>query len=238
MGEDEASQETPSQYEATHVHAVYQAIAPHFSSTRHKPWPLVSSFLNSFAPGSIGLDIGCGNGKYLPVNSDIFIVASDRSANLVAIAAQHEPHGVIVADALDLPHPRGTFDFAMSIAMLHHLSTPERRVEAVEAVLDTLRSGCDLGGQQAKALFYVWALEQKRSRRGWDQGDDQDILVPWVTKTNGSGQDAEDTKTFNRYYHLYREGELEKDIAAAGGVVVESGYERDNWWAVATRGKL
>lgn len=40
---------------------------------------------------------------------------------------------------------------------------------------------------------------------------------------------------FNRYYHLFRQGELEEDIDQAGGVVETSGYERDNWWAIAVR---
>jgi tRNA (uracil-5-)-methyltransferase TRM9 len=38
--------------------------------------------------------------------------------------------------------------------------------------------------------------------------------------------------TYQRYYHLYRKGELEADIAAAGGTILETGYERDNWWAI------
>ena len=42
-------------------------------------------------------------------------------------------------------------------------------------------------------------------------------------------------RTFHRYYHLYRQGELEEDVRAAGGVVVEAGYEKDNWWAIAER---
>ena len=88
-------------YEEKHVHKVYQQIAQHFSSTRYKacnncclrkktptqfslnigilqPWPIVERFLGKLEPGSVGLDIGCGNGKYLAVNPNIFIVASDR----------------------------------------------------------------------------------------------------------------------------------------------------------------
>jgi tRNA (uracil-5-)-methyltransferase TRM9 len=65
-------------YEEKNVHEVYQQIAEHFSSTRYKPWPIVEGFLKGLAPGSIGLDVGCGNGKYLSVNKDVFIVASDR----------------------------------------------------------------------------------------------------------------------------------------------------------------
>lgn len=86
----------------------------------------------------------------------------------------------------------------------------------------------------SKALIYVWALEQKHSRRGWDAGDDQDVMVPWVMKQRGTG-DNDQAKTFNRYYHLYRRGEVERDIQAAGGEVLESGYEKDNWWAIAIK---
>lgn len=43
-----------------------------------QPWPIVERFLNELLDGSIGLDVGCGNGKYLAVNPKIFIVASDR----------------------------------------------------------------------------------------------------------------------------------------------------------------
>jgi hypothetical protein len=38
----------------------------------------VERFLQAQAPGSVGLDVGCGNGKNLTVNKDVFIVASDR----------------------------------------------------------------------------------------------------------------------------------------------------------------
>lgn len=199
------------------------------------------------------------------------------STNLVKIATQHEPHDVVVADNLSLPHPPHSFDFAISIAVVHHLSTPARRVEAVRCILDLLRPAQQgKGGEEGKALIYVWALEQKSSRRGWDEGGEQDVMVPWVmtakkekvpkqkkpkkkrggeeglqieegkeeergvaseekserpdTKDSASGGD----KTFLRYYHLYRKGELEEDIEQAGGKVIESGYEKDNWWAIAS----
>ncbi|KAF2397213.1 S-adenosyl-L-methionine-dependent methyltransferase [Trichodelitschia bisporula] len=223
--------ERGSQYEEQHVHAVYEEIASHFSSTRYKPWPLVESFLTSLPAGAVGLDLGCGNGKYLTVNRDVFIVGSDRSPNLVRFAVRHEPHAAVVADVLDLPHPRRRFDFAISVAVVHHLSTPERRIEAIRAILDvlTLASG---GAEGGRALIYVWALEQKGSRRGWDEGHEQDIMVPWITK--GPKSSGQEEKTYQRYYHLYRKGELEEDVVKAGGKVLSSGYERDNWWAIAT----
>ncbi|KAL8712847.1 MAG: hypothetical protein Q9220_003055 [cf. Caloplaca sp. 1 TL-2023] len=217
-------------YEDQFVHGVYEQIASHFSSTRYKHWPIVQRFLQEVPSGSVGLDVGCGNGKYLNVNPNIFIVASDRSRNLAQIANQHQPHASIVADNLTLPHPLLTFDFVISIAVVHHLSTHARRVAAVAAVLGTLRPANQMEPREAgRALIYVWALEQKTSRRGWGEGDEQDVMVPWIMKNADEG-----SNTFHRYYHLYRQGEIEDDINEAGGTVLESGYEKDNWWAIAT----
>ncbi|KAI7976065.1 hypothetical protein EIK77_008083 [Talaromyces pinophilus] len=211
-------------YESKHVHEVYQQIASHFSETRYK-------------------DI-----------SNTWYIRSDA---LVRIATQHQPHSTVVADILNLPHPESYFDFAISIAVVHHLSTPERRIQAVSAILQTLKPAPDnstdpeanTGG---KSLIYVWALEQKASRRGWDKGHEQDVMVPWVlrnkpavaTKNKYEQEESKDQtkppelaqdKVFHRFYHLYEENELERDIRAAGGVVIESGYEKDNWWAIASR---
>lgn len=300
-------------YESTHVHAVYEAIAPHFSSTRHSPWPRVAAFLQSQRAGAIGLDVGCGNGKYLDVNPALHILGSDRSNELVRLARTRgsgvgsnpkaiepdpvksqsphsvgggkpdETHGpgvhgaatafvagteVAVADGLALPYRLAAFDFVICIAVVHHLSTRERRVEAIAELLSRLRpsatadshaAGTSLPGSgddhasvsaapvdgelqrtpgeasssgdgKATALVFVWALEQSSSRRGWDEGSEQDTLVPWVMRQKGRPNE-----TFQRYYHLYKQGELEEDIVAAGGVVEESGYERDNWWAIFSR---
>ncbi|KAI4725914.1 S-adenosyl-L-methionine-dependent methyltransferase [Aureobasidium sp. EXF-10728] len=252
-----AAEQAGAEYEAQHVHDVYEQIASHFSATRYKPWPVIEKFLQGLTPGSVGLDIGCGNGKYLTVNPDVFIVGSDRSPSLVKFASSHQPHAAVVSDILALPHQNHNFDFAISIAVLHHLSTPERRVEAVQTILDTLNAN-------GKALLYVWALEQKDSRRGWDEGNQQDTMVPWVmrekkekqkkdrkqqnkgdatqqqvsaeqTQTTGTSLEPAGDKTFYRYYHLYRKGELEENIELAGGTIVEAGYDRDNWWAICQR---
>ncbi|KAI0406295.1 S-adenosyl-L-methionine-dependent methyltransferase [Xylaria palmicola] len=245
----------PEAYEDEHVHSVYESIAGHFSSTRYKPWPFVASFVRErVAPGSVGLDVGCGNGKYLGLRPDaggdggsgggVHIVGSDRSPSLVGIAASRG-HDVAVADGLALPFRAGCADFALCIAVIHHLSTRARRVEALRALLACLRPG-------GQALVYVWALEQGSSRRGWDAGSEQDQLVPWVMKANqnkgkkdegvaaaggGDGEGEAGDTTFERFYHLYREGELEEDMRAAGGRVLESGYERDNWWVIGGHGE-
>ncbi|KIW28830.1 uncharacterized protein PV07_04696 [Cladophialophora immunda] len=238
-----------AEYEKRHVHEVYEDIASHFSSTRYKPWPVVDKFLRRLPAGAVGLDVGCGNGKYLAVNKDVFIIASDRSNALVEIARQHQPHSVIVADILSLPHPSDLFDFALSIAVIHHLSSTARRVQAIREILQTLKppsKSSRVGGERdggGQALIFVWALEQKDSRRGWDRGHEQDVLVPWVLKPDVAPQSKVEAQTpnppvsttYHRYYHLYREGELQEDAMAAGARIVESGYDRDNWWVILAR---
>lgn len=106
-------------------------------------------------------------------------------------------------------------------------------MRAIQAILRTLKppQGHSEGG---KALIYVWALEQKTSRRGWDSGGDQDVMVPWVMRERDSIDSNESRKTFHRYYHLYKSQELERDIVEAGGLVLGHGYEKDNWWAIAS----
>jgi tRNA (uracil-5-)-methyltransferase TRM9 len=290
-----AATEDPDAYERTHVHKVYSQIAPHFSATRHKPWPLIAQFLLAQRPGSVGLDVGCGNGKYLAVNRDVYLIGSDRSEELVRLALtgrdvggkkplgeedgegrggeekgqlKEEKREVMTADGLALPFPDGRADFAICVAVVHHFSTKERRVEAIRALLRCVRPRRGQNDEKAgKVMVFVWALEQKSSRRGWDEGAAQDQLVPWVLKQQQQQQkkkkkgpartgddsgkerkeegeeekneveevkkEAEEGKTFQRYYHLYRKGELEEDVDAAGGLVLESGYDRDNWWVIA-----
>ncbi|KAG7829074.1 hypothetical protein KL920_002867 [Ogataea angusta] len=210
---------TPELQERLYVHSVYNDIAQHFSQTRYKPWPMVAQFLGSIPDYSLGVDVGCGNGKYLTVNPKLYIVGSDYSTGLLDQAVQlhqKEFNDLVVADGMMLPHESRRFDFAVSIAVVHHFSTKERRVAAIREILRVVRCG-------GRALVYCWALEQEKSRRGYREGMEQDILVPWVTK---------DGTTRMRYYHLYKKGELEEDCVAAGGRVVQSGYEKDNWWVI------
>lgn len=211
-----------TEVERVHVADVYEGVADHFSSTRYKAWPFVDSWLKDLPAGSIGLDIGGGNGKYLSSNGQVYILCSDQSYNLTKHAmeaSRWKCADAMVADVMALPHPPGKFDFSLSIAVLHHLSTRDRRLAATKRILDLLRVG-------GRCLLYVWALEQE-SRRHWNNGIDQDVFVPWHAQLP--------KKTYQRFYHLYKCGELEQDVIEAGGTVMSSGFERDNWWCVACR---
>jgi hypothetical protein len=120
-----------SAFETEFVHQVYDVIAPHFSNTRHSPWPKVAEFLMGLEPGSLIADVGCGNGKYMCINSRTITLGSDRSAPLAALAAERNGgQEVCVADNLNLPYRDGVFDAVLSIAVLHHLSRQETSIAA------------------------------------------------------------------------------------------------------------
>lgn len=55
---------------------VYDEISNHFSETRHKRWPNVTKFLEGLEEGTLLLDVGCGNGKYLCGDRNVYKVLS------------------------------------------------------------------------------------------------------------------------------------------------------------------
>lgn len=185
-----AISQNPQTYEDEHVHAVYDEIAPHFSSTRYKPWPIIARFISSLPTGWVGLDSGTGNGKYLPLPldrpGDIWTIGVDRSRNLLQIARKAGEGDVIRevvwGDVLGRSWRDGAFDYAISIATVHHLSTAERRKTAVQKIMQSISPS------HGRALIYVWAIEQddlsKRTipsepTKDTD-GSGRDVFVPWV----------------------------------------------------------
>jgi len=319
---DQPGDSTGAAYEQQHVHQVYESIATHFSQTRYKPWPIVADFLDRQPRGSIGLDVGSGNGKYLhghnittkvkhrPIDPSqqvgiggrppgqvlaeeprYFLLGLDRSASLLSLSQHGQSVPELVhGDCLSLPF-RGDlrFDFAISIATLHHLSTPQRRLEAVKLLLSSVKPSRP--SHTGRILIFVWAHEQgEKSRRKWangtllpapelpssssptsapepdpahsqDYSKVQDVLVPWVMNNHSSSCSSDDKAsekphTYNRYYHLFREGELIQLVQRAAEslglafkprgsdslepaasslqnhscLIKQHGWEADNWW--------
>ncbi|XP_060929378.1 alkylated DNA repair protein alkB homolog 8 [Limanda limanda] len=156
--------------EEVYVHRVYDAIASHFSSTRYSPWPRVCHFLSSLPPGSVLADVGCGNGKYLGVNPEVIAVGSDRSSALVQICAERG-FQAFVSDALSVPLRTASCDACISIAVIHHFSTQERRLAAVRELVRLLKP-------RGRALIYVWAFEQEHNKQRSKYLKDQNIGQP------------------------------------------------------------
>ncbi|MEE6461923.1 hypothetical protein FKM82_001449 [Ascaphus truei] len=155
-----------TQLEKQHVHSVYESTAPYFNEVQSKAWPKVRQFILDQKPGSLIVDIGCGTGKYLSVNSDVYNLGSDYCESLVEIARNNR-HEVMVCDNLNLPFRDQCFDTVISIGVIHHFSTKQRRIQAIKEMARILLPG-------GQIMLYVWAMEQKNRRF-----EKQDVFVPW-----------------------------------------------------------
>ncbi|KAJ3343286.1 tRNA methyltransferase, has a role in tRNA modification [Kappamyces sp. JEL0680] len=200
----------------------------------------VSYRSRAIPPGWIGADVGCGNGKYLQVNKDIAMVGCDRSSELIKIVQDRGCEG-FVSDGLAtgfksacfVGHGISSKDFVISIAVIHHFSTPERRRAAIAELIRITKPGRDI-------LIFVWAMEQevmrpaltdqKDSKRRFDS---QDEMVPWVTQRQTEA--GRESVVYHRYYHLFWKGELEELCAGLDATVKRAGYDRDNHYVVLTR---
>lgn len=235
--------------EMSYVHRTYDEIAEHFSATRYGCWPRVVEFLQSLPNGALLIDVGCGNGKYLSVDQNrIVSIGTDRSYNLLKICQQRN-FETFFDDCLNVDRTlrHGLFDAAICIAVIHHLASEERRLQALLSLVNLLSVG-------GRALVYVWAFEQRlhgkaskylkesnnsnvvssnpeplsvhRNRSEFKQ---QDLFVPFT-----KGGDS----TELRFYHVFREGELKLLIEKLppGLVKLETiYYDQGNWCSIFQR---
>jgi SAM-dependent methyltransferase len=250
-------------YEQKLVHSVYDNIAPHFSSTRYKPWPRVAAFLETFRSGALVGDIGCGNGKNSHLAFHALQLASssppegtarllyslcvDRSVELLKLAKGYglEAHA---GDGLRLPYRSSVFEGVICIAVLHHFCTAARRQRAAAELVRILSVG-------GRALVYVWATKAKggkfvsgggakraRDEKGGPSDPPStdhkgmDVLVDWQMHQKFDGAEA----VHQRYYHLFQEGELSElfssAVPAGWGIQMQPEYfDKENWCLEFTR---
>ncbi|SFR45867.1 class I SAM-dependent methyltransferase [Halogeometricum limi] len=209
-------------------HETYDRIAEHFSSTREYPWPEVRSFLDDYASRavadgtvgpSVGLDLGCGNGRHAQEMADRVdrVVALDASRGLLEQARERASErgfdaDLVHGDAASLPLRDDSVSLAVYVATLHHLRPRASRVASLSELARVLAPG-------GRALVSAWSVEHDR----FDADAGFDTTVDW-TLPGG--------ERVPRYYHIYDAEEFAADLDESTLSVVESFVSSGNCYAV------
>ena len=194
------------QVEKEYVMDVYNQIATSFDNTRGKNyWATVSNFIQNIKDTQLNiLDLGCGNGKYIPLfKSSHKVYGLDNSEELLKIVNQRYPHiQTFNSDVTNNGFESNSFDHVISVAVIHHLNTVERRVQMIQEIYRILK----INGTGLISAWATTALTNKFISLNNQDNQSQsqsDYLVPWDNK-------------FNRFYHLFSSNEFEELIEKAG----------------------
>ena len=198
--------------ERIHVYNTYNLIADHFSSTRHYLWPNVKRYIDLIEPGSLIADIGCGNGKNM-CRSDCEYIGLDFCDKFVKICRE-KGKNVVLGNSLNIPFASNLFDYTLSIAVIHHLSTYERRLRCINELIRITKPG-------GKIFIQVWGFSCKRS-------DKQNAMIEWNLQKKYTNEGKRNIK-INRYYYLFMDDEL-KEMIPNDKVKILKYYESYNNW--------
>lgn len=190
---------------------VFDQIAESWYRVRH--WPLLKEELEELAArwqsGKL-LNVGCAHGPdFLPFAKDFELWGVDLSPAMLKQALRYSAKfklyvNLIAADALSLPFPDNTFDWAISVATYHHIKGKEEREKAFLELKRVLKP-------QGEVFLTVW---NHRQPRFWFKSKEQQ--VPWKLKE----------KTVYRYYHLFSYGELRKLLVKTGWEIITMSPEK------------
>ena len=208
-----------NELENKNVKDVYNVISRHFDKTRYHTWPIIQKFTDSFHSHSIIGDIGCGNGRNCNLRNDCIYHGYDNCEGFIKLC-QEKNITCKFSNVLNIDCENSIYDYCMCIAVIHHLCNEERRIRAIQELARITKRG-------GKILIYVWAKEQKK----FESSKEKDIMVPWNLQKNYTKSDK---VLYYRYYYLFEKGELELLIKKSMicGVIEESGYQKDNYYAI------
>lgn len=194
--------------ETTYVKEVYEEIAPHFSNTRSYKWSWVIDFLDSLKTDSIVYDLGCGNGRNMDHGSLKFI-GIDNCENFVSIC-KNKNLSVINSNITKIPLNNNSADAIICIAVFHHLSSTENRIQSLLEMKRLVKPG-------GKILISTWSINQpQKTRRTFNNYGNNIVL--W----NSYG------KVYERYYYIFKLDEIKELIKRVGLIILNYDYSCGN----------
>jgi len=190
---------------------VFDQIAESWYGVRH--WPLLKEELDALAvrwQGGNLLNIGCAHGPdFLPFSHGFELWGLDSSPAMLKQAVRYSTKfkfyvNLVAGDAVSLPFPDNSFDWAISVAAYHHIRGREEREKAFKELRRVLKP-------KGEAFVTVWNREQPRF---WFRSKEQQ--VPWRLKE----------KTVYRYYYLFSYAELRKLLIKADWEIITMSPEK------------
>lgn len=200
-----------NEFEKKYVHDFYNFKSQKFSDSRVKAWPFTIKFIQEHVKeNDLLLDAGCGNGRqFIHPNT----IGVDFSENLLLDALDKPNLSLVKANVIALPFRSNTFDVVLSIAVIHHLSTPERRTNAINEIKRVLKDN-------GTCLLYMWHKDASNKAK-FAKLQDTEYLVSWKGEID-----------LLRYYCLFDEEMLRKLIEESGMKILEINREQESIYAV------
>ena len=207
----------PQHFETCFVTNVYSTIANHFDKTRYHTWPKIKDFIYSLDKNSTIYDIGCGNGRNMNIRNDCTFIGCDNNNKLLS-QAKNKSLTCVFGDNLNLPFNDYSADAVLSIAVIHHFSTEERRIKALSELFRILKPN-------GRILIYVWAYEQEKFKNF-----EKDAMVSWNNQLDG--------KILQRYYYLFSINEIDNLVTKnfKNIKIIESGIQCFNYYLICEKG--
>lgn len=167
---------------------------------------------------------------------------------------------IAVADCMNIPLRDKSCDAAICIAVLHHLSTEARRKRCIEELARIVKPGGMINIQAwaldqeedsrrkfaANDVFvpfnaqpkYLALSEEKAKSNSDDQTtshekNEQSTAELYSKTFNADFDDRKGLVVFQRYCHLYRQGELGEIVSQVPNVeLLEEGFESGNYFVI------
>lgn len=208
------------------VRETYDRIAEHFAQTRAYAWPAVERFIDDSPSGTVGLDLGCGNGRHAELLADRVdtVLGIDLSRAILETARERvgeQSADLVQSDASCLPVRSECIDLAVYIAAVHHLPSRELRLESLDELARVLTPS-------GRALVSAWSTEHGKfdaaegsPSRKWTDGFD--TTVEWTLP---------DGTIVDRFYHIYDPEEFNREVRESDLTAQELFVDAGNCYAI------
>ena len=204
---------TISEIEELYVKNTYNQIASSFDTTRYSIWNCVKEFIGRLKTDENVIEVGCGNGKnlsYMINNGFTNVRGCDFSTSFVEICKSKKLE-VTEANILNLPFDDNSFNSTLCVAVIHHLSTVEHRIQAINELIRITKHNGHI------FISVNSTNEFNKSSKHLDTAND--IMVGWQNN-------------YDRYYHLFERGELDELCERGNVEIINSNEECGNYYVV------